>query len=475
MGAGQRDAGGSSPRHLLRRAALLAVLTAAAACRPLPEVPAPPPAGPNQYRIAMRNANGPLRERDVRRILAELQVEAPNADSLTRHLATEQAIASSPLYTSNRVQVLRDGEQTFPAMFAAIRAAHHYVYLEYYIFDDIECAGERISDLLLDKRRQGVSVAVIYDAFGSHATPQAFFDRLRAGGVQLIAFHPLNPLAPAPRYAPNDRDHRKLLVADGEVAVVGGINMSRTYESSLRPSGSPGEGPTGSEHWRDTDLELSGPVVGDLEQQFVAHWVGLGGARPEGIDYQASVAARGSETVRIISSVPAHSKARYYAALMAALESAQSMVWVTAGYFVPTPDEREALAAAARRGVDVQLLVPSHSDSRAALSVQRSTYDDLLKAGVKIHEDDGAVLHAKTVIVDRVWCAIGSSNFDHRSALYNDELDAVVLGAQTADSLMRLFQEDLRQAHTIDPSAWHHRPLSERAREDFWRIWERFL
>jgi cardiolipin synthase A/B len=361
-------------------------------------------------------------------------------------------------------------------MFAAIRGAHHYVLLEYYIFDDIECAGERMSDLLLDKRRQGVAVAVIYDSFGSHNTPQAFYDRLKDGGVQLIAFHPLNPLKPARRYAPNDRDHRKLLVADGEVALVGGVNMSRTYESARHTgSGAPGDARSGSEHWRDTDLQISGPVVADLEQQFVAHWVGLTGAPPEGVDYQPPAAARGSETVRVIGSVPAHDKSRYYAALMAALETAQSMIWVTAGYFVPTPSERKALAAAAQRGVDVQLLVPAKSDSPAALSVQHSSYEDLLKAGVKIYEEDGEVLHVKAVIVDRVWCTIGSSNFDHRSALYNDELDAVVLGPQTADGLMRQFQEDLKQAHQIDPSAWHHRPVSERVREDFWRIWQRFL
>jgi cardiolipin synthase A/B len=466
---------GGATAKLFKRAALLVMLATGVACRSLPEDPPLPPAGPNQYRIAMRSPSGPVHERDMRRILADLKGQAPDGDSLTRHLATEQAVAASPLYTSNRVQVLRDGEQTFPAMFAAIRGAHHYVLLEYYIFDDIECAGERMSDLLLDKRRQGVAVAVIYDSFGSHDTPQAFFDRLKGGGVQLIAFHPLNPLKPARRYAPNDRDHRKLLVADGEVALVGGVNMSRTYESSRLTGSGAGDAPSGSEHWRDTDLQIAGPVVADLEQQFVAHWVGLSGAPPQGVDYQPAIAARGSETVRIIGSVPSHDKSRYYAALLAALESAQSMIWVTAGYFVPTPSERKALAAAAQRGVDVELLVPAHSDSPAALSVQHSTYEDLLKAGVKIYEDDGVVLHAKTVIVDRVWCAIGSSNFDHRSALYNDELDAVVLGAQTADSLMRLFQDDLKQAHEIDPSAWHHRPVSERVREDFWRIWQRFL
>src|SRR6516162_1793998 len=135
MSTDQRDAAGGR-RNRLQRAALLAALAAGAACRPLPEVPPLPPAGPNQYRIVMHSASGPLHERDVRRILAELNVEAPGADSLKRHLATEQAVASSPMYTSNRVQVLRDGEETFPAMFAAIRSAHHYVHLEYYIFDD---------------------------------------------------------------------------------------------------------------------------------------------------------------------------------------------------------------------------------------------------------------------------------------------------------------------------------------------------
>jgi cardiolipin synthase len=434
-------------------------------------------AQPNEFRLDVRNANGTLSSRQAHAILANMKGSAPDGDALAHHLAVEQAVANSPLYTSNKVRILRDGDETFPAMFAAIRGAKHHVHLEYFIFEDIEYGGEHLGDLLISKRQQGVEVAVIYDPLGSHGTPSSFFDRLKGAGVKVFEFHPLNPLKTKGRYSLNDRDHRKMLVVDGSHAIIGGINMSHTYQSSA-PSGGSGKGKSGDpseQYWHDTDLEITGPVVAELEKLFLSRWA------QQNIDdlgdgqYFPHIESQGNDVVRIIGSVPAHSHSRYYMTLLAAIESADASIWITTAYFVPTHEEKEALAAAARRGVDVRLMLPSVSDSKPSLAVQHSTYSELLKAGVKIYEQEGAILHTKSVVVDHVWSAVGSSNFDHRSALYNDEVDAVVLGTAVGQAIEKEFNSDIEHAHVVSPESWHSRSLSERFNEEFWSLTERLL
>jgi cardiolipin synthase A/B len=427
--------------------------------------------------IHLQGARGPLSARQSRAILSRLAAQAPNAGALERHLAIEQAVAESPLVAGNRVQILRDGDQTFPAMFAAIRGAQHYVLLEYYIFQDVSSDGEHLSDLLVSKAQSGVQVDVIYDGIGSLGTSSAFIDRLRSAGVQLVQFNPPNPLKGHGHFSINDRDHRKMLIADGTLVIVGGVNLSTTYESAPGASQSPAKGAPDAPQpdvWHDTDVQIAGPVVGELEKLFAEHWREQGGP-PLQLTHQGVVAPAGDEVVRIIGSTPRHSTPRYYVTLLTAMDNAESSIWITAAYFVPTHQEMRTLIRAARSGIDVRLLVPSHSDSKPALEVQRSRYAALLKAGVKIYERNGGILHSKTVVVDGVWSIIGSSNFDHRSILFNDEVDAVVLGRDTGAQLTRLFNADLEHATAINPEEWRKRGILAKAQEQFWRLWEKLL
>ncbi|HEY2677967.1 MAG TPA: phospholipase D-like domain-containing protein [Steroidobacteraceae bacterium] len=470
----------SGPRTVAG-AALLGLLALCAACRSVPTLPAPVAEQPSEFRLEVRNDSGSLSARQSRAVLTHIKESAPDGDSLARHLAAEQAVANSPLYTSNKVRLLRDGDETFPAMFAAIHAAQHHIHLEYFIFEDVECKGEHLGDLLIAQRQRGIEVAVIYDPVGSHATPASFFDRLKAGGIKVFEFHPINPLKAKGRYSLNDRDHRKLLVVDGSHAIIGGINMSHTYQSESPSGSSPSagsgknKGDPNEQYWHDTDLEITGPVVAELERLFLSRWAqqnvdDLGDGK-----YFPHVDAQGKDVVRIIGSVPAHSHSRYYMTLLAAIESADQTIWITTAYFVPTREEREQLADAARRGVDVRLMLPSKSDSKASLAVQHSTYGSLLKAGVKIYEQEDAILHSKTVVVDHVWSSVGSSNFDHRSVLYNDEVDAVVLGTAMGQILETQFNTDMQHAHSVSMDAWHHRSMGERFDEQFWGLAERLL
>lgn len=416
--------------------------------------------------IKVFGARGPLSARQSKAVLDRLAAQAPDAGALERHLAVEQIVAESPLFTGNHVRILRDGAETFPAIFAAIRAATRYVYLEYYIFEDVSCDGEKLSDLLVRKSQEGVHIRAIYDGIGSIGTDSAFFDKLRANGVQLIEFNPVNPWKR--HFALNSRDHRKLLLVDGTVAILGGVNLSSTYQSV------PALGV--ADVWHDTDVELTGPVVPELEVLFRTHWEEQQDDSLDAeVDPEPPALSPGDEVVRILGSSPVRLKRRYYVTVISAIRNAESSIWVTGAYFVPTHQEKQGLMAAARRGVDVRLLLPSRSDSSPALAVQHSHYEDLLRAGVKIYERDDGILHSKTLVIDKVWSIVGSSNFDHRSVLFNDEVDAVVLGKETGEHLADDFLADLAHAEQIDPGQWSHRSTLEHLRESFWRLWESLL
>ena len=370
------------------------------------------------------------------------------------------------LLPGNAVQLLCDGTQTLPAMFAAIRAARRYVHLEYYVFEDVRCGGESLSKLLAERCAAGVQIAVIYDAVGSQHTPPTFLDTLRRAGVRLLSFNPVSPADARRGWSPNRRDHRKLLIADGRTAIVGGINLSAKYEDAPM---------RGALRWHDTDLLLKGPAIAPLQQLFLEHWAEQNGGPLQPVALAPTLGRAGTEYVGIIGSVPACGRPAYYNALLAALRSARSRVWITAGYFLPTAEQKAALIDAVRRQVDVRLVLPSHNDSTAALAVQRFGYALLLKAGVKIYERQGVILHSKSVIVDSAWSAVGSSNFDQRSVRFNDEVDVVVLGTRTANALARLFLADVGRARRIEAASWRRRSWLQRGRELFWKPWEGLL
>ena len=426
--------------------------------------------------IKVFGTRGPLSAKQSKAVLGRLAAQWPDAGALERHLAVEQVVAESPLFTGNQVRILRDGAETFPAMFAAIRAARSYVYLEYYIFEDVSCDGDTLSDLLVRQSQAGVHIRVIYDGIGSIATDSAFFDKLRAAGVQVVEFNPPSPWKR--HYALNARDHRKLLLADGTVAILGGVNLSTTYQSA--PSVGSGKPATpaqpGADVWHDTDIQVSGPVVPELEKLFREHWHEQQDAALESDSAPDPPAqSLGDEVVRILGSSPAKLKRRYYVTVISAIRNAENSIWINGAYFVPTHQEKEGLIAAAHRGVDVRLLLPARSDSSPALAVQHSHYGDLLRAGVKVYERDDGILHSKTMVVDKVWSIVGSSNFDHRSVLFNDELDAVVLGKATGEKLADAFSQDLLHARQIDLAQWRRRSSVEHLREAFWKLWETLL
>lgn len=423
--------------------------------------------------VQLEGSRGPLTAAQSQAVLARLAASGAPTDIFARHLALEEAIVGSPLTAGNRVTLLKDGPATYRAMLAAIESARDHVHMETYILDDDE-VGQRFAQALIDKQRAGVQVRLMRDSAGTFATPAAFFQRLAEAGVQVVEFNPLNPLNAHDDWALNQRDHRKLLVVDGRVAFLGGINISSVYSggsfsqrSRLRPSGGPA--------WRDTDLQLEGPVVAELQKLFLAGWAAQKGPAAASPGLFPPPERAGNQVVRAIGSSPDEPFSLIYATLLSAIGSAETSVQITNAYFAPDPQLLAALEAAAARGVEVRLILPSQTDSWLIFHTGRGFYERLLRAGVKIFERRGVILHSKTVLIDGVWATVGSTNLDWRSFLHNHELNAVVLGTEFGAQLQAMFDADLAGSDAITLQAWSRRPLDLRIKEMFARLWEYWL
>jgi cardiolipin synthase len=423
--------------------------------------------------VQLAGARGPLSPAKSKAILDRLAVQGQDTGIFERHLAVEEALTGSPLTTGNQVLLLQDGPATYQAMFAAIESARDHINLETYILDDDE-VGQRFAQALIAKQQQGVQVNVIRDSVGTVGTPAAFFQRLSDSGINVLEFNPLNPLASRKEWELNRRDHRKLLIVDGQTAFMGGINISSVYSggsfsqrSRMRPDGSPA--------WRDTDLQLKGPVVAEFQKLFLATWADQRGGPLPTRNYFPAPGSPGRLVVRAIGSSPDEDYSLIYATLLSAIASAETSVYITNAYFVPDPQLLAALVTAAGRGVDVKLILPSQTDSWLVFHAGRGFYEPLLRAGVQIHERQGAILHAKTALIDGVWATVGSTNLDWRSFLHNHELNAVVLGTEFGLQVQAMFDRDLALSTRITLDAWERRALHWRVQELFARTWAYWL
>jgi cardiolipin synthase A/B len=423
-----------------------------------------------------KNAWGPISEKRSAAIVAKLKRNDGNVDLLDLQMALEQVLVGHPLVVGNKVTLLQDGPTTYEAMFAAMRQAKDTINVESYIFDDKEI-GQKFANLLLARQAAGVQVSIIYDSVGNFETPKDFFDRLHQAGIQVVEFNPINPLAAKKHWAINHRDHRKLLIVDGRTAFLGGINISNVYSSGSSGGGASNRGKKNKKEspWRDTDIQIDGPVVADFQKLYLETWQKQKGAPLPPKNYFPAVPTQGKEIVRAVGSTPDEPYSAIYLTLIAAITNAQKQVYITNAYFVPDPQLMDALIEAARRGVDVRLILPSTSDSRSASYAGRSHYMDLLKGGVKIYERRDVLLHAKTAVIDGVWSCVGSTNLDWRSALDNDEINAVILGREFAERMRSAYALDQAQSDLIDLEQWRHRSWRERWKEALFRICGRLL
>ena len=412
---------------------------------------------------------------EARTEVAQAVEGAPDPAAIKRLEVAIESISDQPLYRDNVVELLVDGPATYEVMFREIAGARHHIHLETYIFNDDQ-VGRKFADALIERSRAGVEVRVIYDSMGSRESDSDFFARLEDAGIDCIAFHPVNPVDGGNPLDANVRDHRKLLVVDGQVAFTGGINIDRNYSSSsglFKRKNKPLPRPGG---WRDTHIAVRGPAVEGFQQLFLDHWIRQGGeASRESRDYFPEPGVRGQHLVRVLASAGGDDGvSQIRTAYQYAMEAATQRIWLTHSYFGPDPELLRTMGKAAQRGVDVRIMLSGVSDSRLMLALSRSYYTQLLKAGVKVYESDDIMLHAKTAVVDRVWSTVGSSNLDYRSFIHNDEVNAVIVGADIGKRLEDLFRSDLQRSREISLQEWEDRSWLERITEwiaSLFRYW----
>lgn len=393
---------------------------------------------------------------------------AEASDPLHTLVQVTRKVTGEPLVEGNDATPLVDGPATFREMFSDIGKARHHIHLETFILED-DRVGDALADLLIERRRAGVSVRIIVDAFGSRGLASAYLDRLRDEGIEVYVYHPLDPLEDARFWRYNHRDHRKILIVDGKVAYVGGINISSVYSRSSISVRN--RAVSMDQAWRDTHVRLSGPIVHRIQQRFLDTWRQY---RPEeelsGATYFPPAGADGDMSMQLVAETGGNDRFTLYSVMLAAIRSSRDSVWITQGYFAPDKDFLDALSAAARRGVDVRLLLPGATDAPLVMYASRSTYERLLERNVRIFELTDTVLHAKTTVIDGVWTTIGSSNFDYRSFVYNNELNVVVLDGDFSRAMEKLYEVDLQKAHEITLAEWRERPLLQRFREFLGRL-----
>jgi len=342
--------------------------------------------------------------------------------------------AGAGLIDGNSVRLLRDARENYPAWLAAIDAAARHIHFENYIFYEDE-TGARFADALLRKAQAGVRVRLIYDWFGClGAASRSFWNRLRAGGVDVRCYNPPRLESPL---AWVSRDHRKMLAVDGQVGFIMGLCIGRRWEGIPEKNIEP---------WRDTGIEVRGPAVVEIEAAFAQIWAMTGVALPpEEIVDRAEVAGR--TALRIVASTPATAGMFRLDQLVAAL--ARERLWMTDAYYAGTPAFVEALRAAAKDGVDVRLLMPNATDVLLVQPLSRAGYRALIEAGVRVFEWNGTMLHAKTAVADARWARVGSTNLNIASWFGNCELDAVIEDGEFAQQMETMYVEDLANATEV--------------------------
>ena len=443
----------------LRFASMIGIGLLLTACAALPEVrylnssllaPADP---------TVTNAHGTLSKKKTHSLLAR-RWRNSHAD-VNALAALEEAATGSPLVAGNKVTLLYDGPQTMAAMMQAISAAKDHINLETYIFDQDEL-GIRFADLLIARQLAGVQVNVIYDSIGTMGTPQAFFDKMRDAGIHLLAFNPVNPLKLLGPWQPNNRDHRKILIVDGRVAFTGGVNISGNYaNSSLFRSKARHSVKVG---WRDTHIKIEGPAVAALQWIFLDNWASQNSPDLPDSNFFPPLKEVGDKLIRVLASEP-DGDHEIYKAYVLAIQEAKTSVHITSAYFVPDAQILQALSDAARRGVDVKIILPGVTDSGLVFHAAQSFYSEMLASGIKLYELQIAVLHAKTAVIDKLWATVGSTNIDTRSFLHNYEINVVVFGDEFGNAMENTFLEDLRYSVEVTQDKWAQRPLSDRVKE----------
>lgn len=360
---------------------------------------------------------------------------------------------------NNKVDLLQNGESKFPELLKSIADARDYIHLEYYIYENDD-TGLTLARALLKKAAEGVKVRFIYDDFGSRSIRKKIVPHLKKNGIEAFPFYKIAFINFANRL--NYRNHRKIVIIDGKIAFVGGINVSDKYDNR-KPR---------KLYWRDTHLKIEGEAVWSLQDIFLADWNFCSGQglKPNLDFFRRPKAIADQRWVQIIASGPDSRNPNILYSYIQLLQNAKESVYITTPYFIPTKELLSALKITALRGVKTILLVPGVSDSFLVNTVSQSHYQTLLESGVQIFLYRKGFVHAKTMVCDDQVSVVGTANLDHRSFELNFEVNAVVYSPQLAKELRQGFLNDLEHSEEIHLKEWLERPFHKHFIEKAFRL-----
>ena len=349
------------------------------------------------------------------------------------------------LIGGNRARQLLNGDEIFPAMLGAIAAAERSITLETYIYFSGQ-TGDRFSEALRERAEAGVRVHVLLDWVGGDLD-DVLLHKMRASGVEIRRYN-------APRWHSvarfNNRTHRKLMVVDGRVGYIGGVGLADKWSGNAQDP----------QHWRDTHFEVVGPVVGQMQSAFLDNWIEATGQVLRSDAYFPALAEAGDAKAQVFSASPGGGSKSMQLLYLMSINSAAQTIELSASYFIPDEVSKQALVNAARRGVQVRIIVPGpHMDMGVVRHASRANWGPLLEAGIEIHEYQPTMFHCKVLVVDGLWTSVGSTNFDSRSFSVNDEANMNVYDAAFAQAQRDVFEQDLQHSRRITQDEWQTRPV----------------
>jgi cardiolipin synthase len=342
-------------------------------------------------------------------------------------------------------------------MLDAIRSARHHIHLETFIFQP-DSTGRLFLEVLTQKAREGVEVRLLYDAMGTRRLSRKLLQPLRAAGGRCSMFLPVNPFRR--RIQINMRNHRKILVVDGQVGFIGGLNVGDEYLGKVSRYG----------YWRDTHLRIEGPAVASLQWIFIEDWDFAAGEHLLDSRYFPAPESTGPYQMQVIESGPDRTMKGIREMYFAAILRARKRLWIASPYFVPDPGLLDALCLASYLGVDVRLLGLYHPDKWIPFFAARYYWNDVLDAGVKVYQYTKGMMHSKVVLVDGEWGSVGTANLDNRSLYLNFEVNCLIYSADAVSELEEAFRNDLRHAIRLDRRVFAHRPFAGRLLDNACRL-----
>ena len=377
----------------------------------------------------------------------ETHLNVKNAGDLSALMPSIVGLTQASLDQGNQITVLENGDEFFPLLLKEIANARESVHVESYIWwKGAIC--EQIANALAAKAREGVEVRLLVDASGGHKMDDNLEKLMKDAGVRLAFFHPIR-FSNLGRL--NNRDHRKMMIIDGRTGFIGGYGFAEEWTGHAQDK----------DHWRDTGLRVTGPVVNRLQAAFCENWIEETGEVPAGEQYFPHLAATGSTQAHVAYTSPTGTISSVQVLYYMAIKAARREIIIQNPYLLPDQDALDAFGEAVKRGVDVKIMVPAASatDSPIVQHASHHRYGELLERGVKIWEYKPTLLHQKIIIVDGVWSCVGSTNFDRRALELNDEISMGVLDPNIANQLKAAFDQDLRQAEQTSLDRWKHRGL----------------